>query len=111
MEAWLRASDCLFGPVFRKVTVWGSVETTALHPNALPKILARCVALAGLGPSSLERLSPHGLRAGFITEATKNGVADDQIMAHSRHRDIRTMKGYVRRAKLVGDSPAAKLGL
>ncbi len=111
MEAWLRASDCLFGPVFRKVTVWGTVETGALHPNALPKILARRVALAGLSPSSMERLSAHGLRAGFITEATKNGVADDQIMAHSRHRDIRTVKGYARRAKLVGDSPAAKLGL
>jgi hypothetical protein len=27
-------------------------------------------------------------------------------MAHSRHRDIRTMRGYVRRAKLVGKSPA-----
>ena len=75
-----------------------------------PKILARRV-LAGLAAAARERLSTHGLRAGFITEATKNGVADDLIMAHSRHRDIRTMKGYVRRAKLVSEPSSAKLGL
>ena len=32
-------------------------------------------------------------------------------MEHSRHRDIRTMRGYVRRARLVGESPAALVGL
>ena len=39
MEAWLRASDCQYGPVFRKVDRWGTVERTALHPYALPKLL------------------------------------------------------------------------
>jgi len=111
VEAWLRASDCLFGPVFRKVTMWGTVERTALHPNALPKILARRVAMAGLTAAATERLSAHGLRAGFITEAYKAGARDEAIMAHSRHQDVRTMRGYVRRAKLIGDSPAQLLGL
>ncbi len=32
-------------------------------------------------------------------------------MAHSRHEDVRTMRGYVRSAKLLGDSPAKLVGL
>ena len=59
----------------------------------------------------MERLFAHGLWAGFITEAYKAGARNEAIMQHSRHRDIRTMRGYVRRAKLVGESPAALVGL
>jgi integrase len=111
LEAWLQASGCRYGPVFRKIDRWGNVETTALHPYALPKILARRLTLAGIKASGLERLSLHGLRAGFITEAYQAGARDEAIMEHSRHRDIRTMRGYVRRAKLVGESPAGMVGL
>ena len=59
----------------------------------------------------LERLSPHGLRAGFITEAYRQGARNEEIMEHTRHRDLRTMRGYVRRAKLLCESPVKKLGL
>lgn len=111
IEAWLRASDCQYGPVFRKVDRWGSVEQTSLHPNALPKILARRMAKAGLTVSGLERLSAHGLRAGLITEAYKAGARDEAIMEHSRHKDVRTMRSYVRRAKLLAESPAKLVGL
>ncbi|MFC7693661.1 hypothetical protein ACFQY5_33150 [Paeniroseomonas aquatica] len=64
-----------------------------------------------MSSSGLERLSAHGLRAGFITEAYKAGARDEVIMAHSRHKDVRTMRGYVRRAKLVAESPAGLVGL
>ena len=59
----------------------------------------------------LERLSPHGLRAGFITEAYRQGARNEEIMEHTRHRDLRTMRGYVRRAKLVTDSATKLLDL
>ncbi len=58
-----------------------------------------------------ERLSPHGLRAGFVTEAYLAGARDEKVMDHSRHRDLKTMCGYVRRAKLVTDSPTQLLDL
>ena len=66
---------------------------------------------AGLTVPDVERLSPHGLRAGFVTEAYAAGARDEQIMAHTRHRDLKTMRGYVRRARLGLDSPAKLLGL
>ena len=51
------------------------------------------------------RLSAHALRVGFITEAYDKGVRDEDIMRHTRHRDLRTMRGYVQRAGLVSESP------
>ena len=88
-----------------------NLEAAALHPYALPKILARRLAEAGIKASGLERLSLHGLRAGFITEAYRQGARDEEIMDHTRHRDLRTMRGYVRRARLLTESPVTKLGL
>jgi integrase len=111
LEAWLEASGCSFGPVFRKVSRWGAVEHAGLHPDAVRQILLRRAGQAGLVVSGLERLSPHGLRAGFITEAYRQGARDEEIMDHTRHRDLRTMRGYVRRARLLTESPVKKLGL
>jgi site-specific recombinase XerD len=110
MDAWLQLS-CCDGPVFRKVSSWQTVEQRALCPDAVRQILLRRAELAGLAVSGRERLSPHGLRAGFITEAYRAGARDEEIMQHTRHRDLKTMRGYVRRAGLVTESPAKKLGL
>jgi hypothetical protein len=51
------------------------------------------------------------MRAGFVTTAYKNGVPDEEIMGHTRHRSLTTKRSYVRRAKLGSQSPAGKLGL
>jgi len=32
-------------------------------------------------------------------------------MGHTRHKDVRAMRGNVRRVKLLGDSPAKFVGL
>jgi hypothetical protein len=61
--------------------------------------------------NGIEPVSPHGLRAGFVTTAYRNGVPDEEIMGHTRHRSLTTMRGYVRRAKLSHASPAGKVGL
>ena len=68
-------------------------------------------AQAGLRGTLREPVSPHGLRAGFVTEAYRRGVPDEEIMGHTRHRDLATMRSYVRRGKLSSASPAGKLGL
>jgi integrase len=75
------------------------------------RILAYRVRLAGLELEGEARLSAHALRVGFITEAYGAGVRDDDIMRHTRHRDLRTMRGYVQRAGLLTESPAGALDL
>jgi integrase len=67
--------------------------------------------MAGIAAENFDWLSAHALRAGFISEAYDTGVRDEDIMRHTRHRDLRTMRGYVRRAGLVTESPAGRLDL
>lgn len=47
LEDWLRASDTVFGPVFRKVDRWGNVEHARLGPDAWRRILARRTGFLG----------------------------------------------------------------
>jgi integrase len=111
LEAWLDASGCKFGPVFRKIDRWGTIEHRRLGGDAVRDILLKRAAAARITVDGGERLSPHGLRAGFVTEAYMAGARDEQVMDHTRHRDLKTMRGYIRRAKLVTDSATKLLDL
>ncbi len=111
LQAWLTAAQINAGPLFRKVNRGGAIETARLSADAVRQILLKRAAKAGLKGTLAEPVSPHGLRAGFVTTAYRNGVPDEEIMGHTRHRSLTTMRSYVRRAKLSQTSPAGKLGL
>ena len=111
LRMWLESSKTLAGPLFRKVNRGGVVEGARLSTDAVRQILLKRAAKAGLKGTLAEPFSPHGLRAGFVTTAYRNGVPDEEIMGHTRHRSLTTMRSYVRRAKLSRESPAGKLGL
>jgi len=110
-EAWQAVAHRKAGPLFRKISTGDGIGDTALHPDAVRRILTHRVRMAGLTVDGFERLSAHALRVGFITEAYDKGARDEDIMRHTRHRDLRTMRGYVRRAGMVSDSPAGMLDL
>jgi integrase len=115
-EAWQAVAKRKAGPLFRRIspsrdTLGGGIGNAALHPDAVRRILAHRIRMAGLEVEGFDRLSAHALRVGFITEAYAKGVRDEDIMRHTRHRDLRTMRGYVRRAGLVAESPAGMLDL
>ena len=110
-EAWQAVAKRQAGALFRKISTGGTIGEKALHPGAVGRILAYRAKLAGLKVDEFERLSAHALRVGFITEAYGKGVRDEDIMRHTRHRDLRSMRGYVRRAGLLSDSPARMLDL
>ncbi|MXP64744.1 integrase [Roseomonas sp. M0104] len=110
VEQWLRRARIDYGAVFRRVTAAGTMEDR-LSPQGVWRILRRRAAIAGLTVHASERLSPHGLRAGFITEAYLNGARDEQVMHHARQSDFATTQAYRRRAKITQDSPARLLDL
>jgi len=110
LEDWLRRAKIKRGPVFRRITAAGTIEDR-LTGDGIYKILRARAAAAQLTVHATERLSPHGLRAGMITEASLNGALDEQIMPHSRHKDASTMRGYRRRARIAVDNPARLLDL
>jgi len=111
LRQWLDKAQIKSGPVFRKVNKSGRVEVRRLSEDAVRQILLRRAAEAGIKGTLAEPISPHGLRAGFVTTAYRNGVPDEEIMGHTRHRSLTTMRSYVRRAKLKTTQPAGKLGL
>lgn len=95
-------------PLFRRLSKAGRlVGYQHMSPCAVWDILEKRVAMAGLE----EVMRPHGLRAGFITAAYDGGARDHDIMQHVRHKDLRTTRGYVRRAGLLDESPAGTVGL
>jgi integrase len=111
LKAWLEQAEIVSGPIFRKVDRWGAVHAGRLDPDAVRQILKKRAAQAKITGTIWEPITPHGMRAGFVTTAYKNGVPDEEIMGHTRHRSLTTMRSYVRRAKLNTASPAGKLGL
>jgi integrase len=111
LERWLDMADIATGPIFRKVDRWGKVHSGRLDPDAVRQILKKRALEAKITGTIWEPITPHGMRAGFVTTAYKNGVPDEEIMGHTRHRSLATMRGYIRRSKLNTSSPAGKLGL
>jgi integrase len=111
LRAWLQAAKIGDGPIFRRITQWGTVGTKRLYSDAVRQILARRAPAAGVKGTRLEPVTPHGMRAGFVTTAYWNGVPDEEIMGHTRHRSLTTMRSYVRRARLGSASPSGKLDL
>lgn len=108
LDAWLSAAQIHDGPVFRKVTRYGTVGTCALSPASVALIVKRCAAAAGIPPS---RLAGHSLRAGHATTASANGAPDRVIMRQTGHRSVDTLEGYIRPGNVLSENSARYLDL
>ena len=70
--------------------------------------MKRSVREIGLCPSAY---GGHSLRAGFVTEAKRNGADDASIMAQTLHTSLKVMHGYHRRTQVWERPASARLGL
>jgi site-specific recombinase XerD len=68
-----------------------------LTDQSIANIVKRYTIAAGLNAAAF---SGHSLRAGFVTSAAERDVELTRIMDVTRHRDVRTVTVYVRRANL-----------
>ena len=98
LTAWLDAARITSGPIFRRVRR-GGVIGEPLSPSAVRDIVIRRTALAGLP----EGYAAHSLRAGFVTEAGRQGVPLGDTMAMTGHSSPASVMGYFR-------AGAARLG-
>ena len=87
----LERADIKKGPIFRAIDPWEAVEEKAHTPQSINLIVKRRCALAGLEP---EAFSVHGLRAGFLTEAARQGVSLPEAMQQSQHRSVQQAASY-----------------
>ncbi|MGV8987242.1 MAG: tyrosine-type recombinase/integrase [Cypionkella sp.] len=90
--AWIEAGGIASGPLFRPVSKSDRVLARGLAPDAIRVILRHRLGLAGLPP---DYATPHGLRAGFLTQAALDGAPLAAAMKLSLHRSaIQAQKYY-----------------
>lgn len=97
VKEWMAAAEITSGALFRPVSRSGRVLEGRLTDRSIADIVKRYAETIGLDPAAF---SGHSLRAGFVTTAAERDVNESRIMDVTRHRDSRTVRGYVRRASM-----------
>lgn len=102
---WLEVAALPPGPLFRPVSRAGRALPRRLAPDALRTILRHRLARAGL---PADYATPHGLRAGFLTQAALDGAPLAAAMRLSLHRSAIQAQKYYADVEL-SENPAADL--
>ena len=105
LKDWLAVSPAKTGPLFRPISKSGTILNRPLHPDAIRQILKRLLVNAGFKGGFA---SPHGLRAGFLTEAALQGTPIQAAMRLSLHRSVAQAQKYYDDIELQ-DNPATDL--
>lgn len=87
------------------------MEQRALRVGTLAVILKQRAKKEGLTATGLERISRPWSAGRFQHKACKAEARDVQIMEHTQHKDLQTMRCYVWRVKLTSENPAKLIGL
>jgi integrase len=104
LDAWLAHAKIEPGtPLFRGVDRWQRISVSRLKPPAICAMLRRrmlqILLAQGAKPDEAyleaQRWSGHSPRRGLVTETADRGVSLPRIQARSRHKDVRTLVGYV----------------
>jgi integrase len=93
LRLWLEQAALTSGPIFRKVDRWGAVHAGRLDSDGVRQILKKRAAQAKITGTIWEPVTPHGMRAGFVTTAYKNGVHHADLDKAPRHSDNRGNPG------------------
>ncbi len=89
----------------------GRIAITGMSGQAVNVVLARRATDAGYTPAQVAKLGGHSLRAGFVTEAFRQGADAHAIMRQTGHRNPAILETYAREhAPLVGNA-VTTLGL
>lgn len=103
--AWISLAQIDEGPLFRPVSRADRPLPRRLTAEGLRAILHRRLQLAGYPPGFA---SPHGLRAGFLTQAALDGAPLAAAMQLSLHRSANQAQRYYLDVE-IDENPAADL--
>ena len=92
-KAWLERAGIDGGPVFRKLTPQGRLTAKPMSDRGVALVVKARAAAAGYDP---DLFSAHSLRAGFLTEAGRQGANVFKMRDHSRHKSLEMVGEYVR---------------
>jgi integrase len=98
-------------PLFPAVHKTGAIGQRAMTGHGINEMIQRRAAAAGFTAAQVEKLGGHSLRAGFVTEAFRQGADAHSIMRQTGHRSPVMLEVYAREhAPLVGNA-VTRLGL
>ncbi len=93
-------------PLFARFTKGDKPKTAGLDGRDIERIVEGYAARCGL-----DRLTPHGLRASFVTLALENGARLQQVQYAAGHADPRTTERYQKRKLNLQDNAVDYLDL
>jgi integrase len=108
LENWLTIANIKQGFVLRRVGLYGHVGR-ALGKDSIGRIIQRLVRRARLAHP--EAYAGHSLRAGFVTEAARNGASDREIMRQTGHKSRAMIDRYARAEQQDRQAAVRKLGV
>lgn len=91
LRSWLDAAGIGSGPVFVGIDRWGHPSGAPMTGKEVARLVKRVVELTGL---SAKDFAGHSLRSGFVTDATRAGAADSEIMEMTGHTSRQTVDEY-----------------
>jgi site-specific recombinase XerD len=98
--AWIAQAGFASGPVFRKLTPQGRITAWPMSDRGVALVIKARAAAAGYDPA---HVSGHSLRAGFLTEAARQGATVFKMKEVSRHKSLEVLSDYVRSHELFRD--------
>jgi len=96
VQRWLRLSGLKSGPLFPTIWTNGKVGRGRMDGECVARIVQRAAVRAGIQDRAF---TAHSLRAGGISQMAGDGVPLDAIKAHSGHKSVAVLLGYIRRAQ------------
>ena len=114
LKDWMELPVISQGPVFRRIYRWERenkdddlLAETGLSPGGVEHILKNRFQAAGI---DIKTFSPHSLRAGFLTQASDDGVPLSEAMKMSGHKSQEVAGRYFRKADALKNQAADLLG-
>lgn len=104
LKAWLAVRGSGAGPLFTQIDPQGRLTGKPMSDRSVARLIQKYAGLIGLAP---ETVAGHSLRAGFLTEASRNGATIAKMQEVSRHMRVDVLLGYVRSAELFEDHAGA----
>lgn len=108
LKTWLELAQLQDGSLFRPIDRHGNIRLQRLTGHSVARIVKRAACVAGLDP---KQFSGHSLRAGLATAAAQAGVSERIIMQQTGHKNLTTLRRYIREGSLFRENAAAKVGL
>jgi len=108
LKLWIEAAEITSGYLYRKLDKYGHIKDGRVSGQAFDMVIQRICKKLNI---SERTFSPHSLRSGGATQASRNNSDINSIQKHGRWKDLRMPLHYIKRGNIFQNNPSGNLGL